>query len=197
MRQTCRGDTRLLISLDADDPAYQDYPLGPLWQTLWGVRGVVGHFNAAATGFGKDFRFIGALGDDFLPGTDAWDTEIMEALDETPFAYGNERFPGRAPGESICHIFTRAEVVEALGYVGPPQFRHMYIDNAWAAWGKACGVTYLDGTVLEHLHPNAGKASHDETYARSAGFLGPDREAWDAYQAGGLQADIEKIKAVT
>lgn len=196
MRQTIRGDTRLLISLDGDDDLYEEYPLGPLQQTLFGVRGVVGHFNAAAIGWARDFKFIGALGDDFLPGTDAWDTEIMEALAETPFAYGNERFPGRAPGESVCHIFMRAEVVRALGYVGPPAFKHMYVDNAWAAWGAACGITYLDGTVIEHLHPMATKATWDDTYQRSSAFLGPDAEAWDAYQADGLQQDIAKIKAV-
>ena len=197
MRLTCRGDTRLLVSLDYDDPAYGDYPAGPMRQTLSGVRGVVGHFNAAAEGFGRDFKFIGALGDDFLPGTDAWDTEIMEALAETPFAYGNERFPGRPPGESCCHIFTRAEVVRALGYVGPPQFRHMYVDNAWAAWGKACGITYLDGTVLEHLHFTVGKSARDATYDQAMSFGDADRGAWDAYLAGGLAADVAKIRAVT
>ena len=196
MRQTCRGDTRLLVSRDYDDPAWDEYPVGPMRQTLIGVRGVVAHFNAAAEGYASGFRFIGALGDDFLPGTDAWDTEIMEALAETPLAYGNERFPGREPGESICHIFMRSEVVKALGYVGPPQFKHMFVDNCWAAWGRACGITYLDDVVMEHLHPHAGKATHDDTYARSAPFLGPDAQAWDAYQADGLAADIEKIKAV-
>jgi hypothetical protein len=126
MRQTCRGDTRLLVSLDYDDPAYGDYPAGPMRQTLSGVRGVVGHFNAAAEGFGRDFKFIGALGDDFLPGTDAWDAEIMEALNDTPFAYGNECFPGRVPGESVCHIFMRSSVAKALGYVAVPTMKHMY-----------------------------------------------------------------------
>ena len=197
MRQTCRGDTRLLVSLDADDPAWGDYPGGPLYQTLWNTRGVVAHFNAAAAGFGRDFRFIGALGDDFLPSTDAWDTEIMEALTETPLAYGNERFPGRVPGESVCHIFMRAEVVRALGYVGPPAFKHMYVDNCWAAWGQACGITYLDGTVLEHLHFTAGKSAHDATYDQAMSFGDADRAAWDAYLAGGLAADIAKIRAVT
>jgi hypothetical protein len=42
----------------------------------------------------------------------------------------------------------------------------------------------------------AGKAPQDETYARTAGFLGPDRLAWEAYRAEGLTADIAKIKAV-
>ena len=62
MKQTCRGDTELLVSLDDDDPACGAYPLGPEYQTLTGVRGVVGHLNAAAVSAAGEYWFLGALG---------------------------------------------------------------------------------------------------------------------------------------
>ena len=197
MEATCKGDTTLLVGCDGDDPALDGYPEGPEYALNEGLRGVVAHLNALSAPRTGQFRFMGALGDDFVPRTPGWDVAVMEALEQTPFAYGDERVPGRAAGETVCHIFTRSAVVEALGYLGPPCFGHMFVDNAWAAWGKACGTTFLDGVVIEHLHPAAGKAPGDETYQRSAGFLGPDRQAWEAYQADGLAADIAKIKAVT
>jgi hypothetical protein len=196
MAATCEGDTELLAGCDADDPTLGEYPEGPEYEVNGGLRGVVAHLNALSAQRTGHYRAMGALGDDFVPRTPGWDVAVMEALEKTPFAYGDERFPGRAPGESVCHIFTRSAVVDALGYLGPPCFRHMFVDNAWAAWGKACGTTFLDGVVIEHLHPAAGKAPGDETYQRSAVFLGPDRQAWEAYQASGLAADIAKIKAV-
>ena len=195
MDATCKGDTELLVGCDDDDPSLGEYPEGPEYDVNTGLRGVVAHFNALSAPRTGDYRFMGALGDDFVPRTEGWDVAVMEALEKTPFAYGDERFPGRAPGESVCHIFTRSEVVSALGYLGPPVFRHMFVDNAWKAWGEACGTTFLDGVVIEHLHPAAGKAPQDETYTRTAPFMGPDRQAWDAYQAGGLVADIGKIRA--
>ena len=198
MEATCRGDTHLLAGVDDDDPcltAYLGMP-GVTFQALSGVRGVVACMNQMVMPRLGEYRAVGVLGDDFVPRTEGWDIAIMDALERTPFAYGNELFPGRAPGESCCHIFTRTEVVRALGYLGPPCFGHMFVDNCWAAWGKACGITYLDGAVIENAHPVAGKAAMDGTYEQANTYLGPDREAWGAYQAAGLTADIEKIRPV-
>ena len=194
MAATCQGDTELLVSLDADDPAHDTYPPGPMYQTLTGVRGVVGHLNAAAARV-SGYRFLGTIGDDNVPRTPGWDTAIMETLAGTPFAFGDDLYP-REPGSHPCHIFTRSEIVVALGYLGPPSLRHMFVDNAWLAWGKACGITYLPGVTLEHLHFTQGKSPLDDTYQETVSMWDADKAAWDAYQADGLAGDIAKIRAV-
>ena len=197
MEATCKGDTTLLVGCDGDDPALDGYPEGPEYALNEGLRGVVAHLNALSAPRTGQFRFMGALGDDFVPRTPGWDTAVMDALEQTPFAFADEQFPGRPAGTSCCHIFTRTEIVAALGYLGPPVLRHMFVDNCWAAWGEACGITYLHGVVIENVHPVAGKAAMDDTYRWANAQMGPDRQAWEAYQAGGLAADIAKIKAVT
>jgi len=193
MQETCQGDTELLVSLDADDPAHAAYPPGPMYQTLFGTRGVVGHLNASAD-LVSGYRFAGTLGDDNVPRTGGWDVRVMEALGETPFAFANDLYP-REPGSHPAHIFMRSEVVQALGYLGPPQFRHMFVDNAWKAWGEACGITYLHDVILEHLHFTQGKSAHDATYRGAENAWDGDKAAWEAYQADGLAEDIAKIKA--
>jgi len=198
MGQTCRGGTRLLVSLDADDPARDAYPPGPIYKTQDGIRGVVGHLNAVAVAAAGVYRFVATIGDDNLPRTDGWDTALMEALGKTPFAFGNDLYP-REPGSLCCHIFMRSEVIKALGYMGPPPLKHMFVDPIWMEWGKSCGITYLHEVILEHLHFTVRKSAEDETY-RSAYTSWPgDEAAYHAYLESprGLAADVARIRAVT
>ncbi len=119
---------------------------------------------------------------------------LTEALEEELFAFGNDQYPGRAPGTLACHVFMRSEVVQKLGYFGPPEIAHMYVDVAWQAWGEACGIAYLHDVNLEHLHYTTGKAGHDATYQNSYAGTGADLQAWHAYcHSGRLNSDIAKL----
>lgn len=67
-------------------------------------------------------------------------------------------------------------------------------DVAWFAWGAACGITYLDDVIIEHLHFSVGKSAMDRTYAASTGLMSVNRAQWHAYsRGGGLNADIAKL----
>lgn len=197
MAATCRGDTHLVVGLDEDDPRRGEYPPGIEYVVRPDLHGVVAWLNELAVPRTGEYRFIGHLGDDFLPHTEGWDVRMMEALEKTPFAFGNDLYP-RTPGELPTNIFTRSEVVRALRHFGPPAIRHMYADAIWMDWGRAVGITYLDDVILEHLHYTVGKSPVDATYAASAPLMGPDEVAYRAYCADpdGLEADIRKIKGV-
>lgn len=197
MEATCRGDTHLLAGVDGEDPcltAYLGMP-GVTFRVLpGGGRGVVACLNAMVMPDLGEYRYIGHFGDDNVPRTEGWDVAITEALERTPFAFGNDLYP-REPGSLCCHIFTRAGVVRALGYLGPPCFRHMFVDPVWMEWGKACGITYLHDVILEHLHFTRGLSPQDETYRAAYTSWPQDEAAYHAYLADGLAADIAKIRA--
>jgi hypothetical protein len=136
LKETCQADTTLIVGLDEDDPTREQYPVG------------------------IDYQVVGSVGDDNVFRTPGWDLRIMEALQETPFAFGNDQYPSREPGTLSCHVFMRSEVVQKLGYFGPPSIAHMYVDVTWMAWGTACGITYLHDVLIPHLHYTTG-APHD------------------------------------
>jgi hypothetical protein len=203
MAATCRADTHFLAGVDDDDRCLTTYlgiP-GPEFTVLSGLRGVVACLNAMVMPRLHEYRYVGALGDDWVPRTEGWDTAIIQALESAPFAFANDLYP-REPGTFPTHLFARSEVIAALGFVGPPVFRHMFVDAAWQAWGRACGIAYLDDVVIEHLHPTAlspsgaGKAPMDETYAAANACWPDDEAAWHAYLADGLAADVAKIRNV-
>ncbi len=194
MLQTCSLDTQLVVGLDTDDE--HSYPRlnGVEYEVRDGLHYVTGWNNELVKGRLENYEIVAAgLGDDNLPRTQDWDVSVKEALEEQPFAFTNDLYP-RVPGSLSCHMFMRREVVEKLGYVGPPQIAHMYVDVAWMAWGLACGVKYLHEVIVEHMHFTIGKAHNDSTYNGSQSLIPPDLANWHAYSRGGqLNADIEKL----
>lgn len=195
MRRTCTASTTLLIGLDADDPRRDDYPAGPGYVIQDGLRYVTAWVNHLALMTYGDFDAVGHVGDDNTCSTDGWDTAILKALERQPFAFANDLYP-REPGSLSCHIFMRSGVVRTLGYMGPPEISHMYVDVAWMAWCIACGHEFLSDVLLPHHHYTLGAPS-DETYARSNARTRSDLAAWHAYSRrqgpGGLNDDIAKL----
>lgn len=193
MAETCTGDTTLLVGLDADDPVSGDYPDGVSYVVRPDLHKVTAWCNELVVPRTGDYRYVGHIGDDNVPRTPGWDTAVMAALEKTPFAFANDQYP-RAPGSLCCHIFMRSEVVETLGYFGPPSIAHMYVDVVWMAWGTACGITYLHGVLIPHLHYTTGSSPHDQTYAVSFSGTSDDLDAWHGYcRSGQLNADIRKL----
>ncbi len=195
LEETCDEQTDLIVGLDEDDPARDQYPDGIEYVIRADLHGVVPWMNELALSRVNDYNYIGMIGDDNVPRTTGWDSQIISALQKTPFAFGNDLYP-REPGSHCAHIFCRSEIIKTLGYLGPPQLRHMFVDNSWLEWGKACGITYLHDVIIEHLHFTTGKASYDKTYEAAVDRWDSDKASWDAYQSGKLQEDIDRIRGV-
>lgn len=194
MQATCQGGTDLLVSLDDDDPAHRSYPPGPAYQILAGVRGVVGHLNASAD-LVSGYRFTGTLGDDNVPRTGGWDTAIMDALGETPFAFANDLYP-REPGSHPAHIFCRSGVVKALNYLAVPTLKHMFcvtpdtpVLTADLHWIPAGKVTVGDELVgVDEYSPQPRMTRH----FRRATVLGAQRRMADC-----VRVDLKDGRQVT
>ena len=196
MQKTCTGDTTLLVGIDDDDPALDSYPEGPEYLIQPNPGNVVAWINALTVPYTGQYRYIGTIGDDNLPETPGWDTQMMAALKETPFAFGNDKYPTRPAGSLCCHVFCWSEIIAALGYFGPPAFESMFVDDVWMSWGKVFGITYLDDVSMEHLHWTNGKAPLDKVYAQSAAQMKIGQSIYDEYRLSGLRADILTIRKV-
>ena len=198
LKETCQAETDIVVGLDTDDPALTAYE-DALEESLTAyvvkpdLHKVTAWTNHLVGKYIDGYQAFGQVGDDNVFKTPGWDVQIMDALEKTPFAFGNDQYPSREPGTLSCHVFMRTEVVKTLGYFGPPSIAHMYVDVAWYAWGTACGITYLHDVLIPHLHYTTG-APHDETYQNSFAGTGADLQAWHAYcRSGQLNADIRKL----
>lgn len=177
-RQTCLDSTILHWIIDADDPlaedyreAYQgtNYPFQAFWLVPPGPAGIVHPLNWVVDEiFRPEFGFyptiLGFMGDDHIPRTPEWDIQVSTALSElgTGLVYGDdllqhERLPTAA--------FMTKDIIQALGYMVPPEFKHLYVDDWWKEVATRAGcLRYLPEVIIEHLHYLVGKAEKDETY---------------------------------
>lgn len=201
MREHNRGDTTLLVGLDADDPTLDEYLALDFPEVQLdiqsGLRRVVPWLNHLALRHVDEYRFIGHFGDDNTITTVGWDARVIDTLDAmggVGFCFGRDLYPGRPDGSLCCHIFQTSEVTRRLGYFALPTVAHMYCDPCWLAWGSATQIKYLHDVVLPHLHYSAGLSEQDESYSESTACIPADLEAFNAYcDDGSLNADIRKL----
>lgn len=199
-RDTCEGDTSFLVGLDSDDETRHDYPrpvpeLPLQYEIRTGMRSMVtGWLNALSVPHVDDFRYVGHFGDDCVPRTKGWDVKIMEALEETPMAFGDDMEYGQRPKGSLCtHVFMRSEIIRKLGYFGPPSIKHMYVDLAWMTWGHVIGITYREDVQIEHMHFLEGKAEFDQSYQLSRQGVQEGYQALGRYVEWSLERDLRKL----
>lgn len=144
--------------------------------------------------------YLVSMGDDHLVRTRGWDKALIEAIDEQDgpgFAYGNDLFQGAGlPTAWMVH----ADAVRALGWMMLPACEHMYVDNAIKTLGEAAGrLAYLPSVIIEHVHPNAGKAEHDESYLASNRREQFERDAvafWAWQHHGQMAHDAATLSAL-
>lgn len=199
---TTTGHADLCLGLDDDDPQLQSYlDLASASSLLYTVIGprlrMVGTLNAVANRAAPYYPHVGFLGDDHRPRTHGWDRRFCECLSGgTGVVYGNDLLQGR---EMPTAVAMTSDIVTTLGYMAPPAMVHLCVDLVWRDWGEALDrITYLDDVVIEHLHPAAGKAAMDESYAESGGpeRVVRDGAAYHAYRDDTLQADVKRLKVL-
>lgn len=195
---TCTANTTLVAVVDDNDPMREEYPAGTwlapsrtMVQALnWTVARLVGEGGPFAVGF---------MGDDHRPITRGWDTHYLNALRGLATArgagivYGNDLLQG---GKLPTQVAMTANIPRTLGYLAPPQFGHLYVDNVWKAWGeRADCLRYLPDTIIEHRHPVALRAEWDAGYQRvnSDQQYRADRRCWTDYQGAALTSDVAAI----
>lgn len=195
------SSTSLIFVVDEDDPDLDRYLAGLPPENVeinedvgWMGRAL----NSAATMHAEIglFDFLGFLGDDHRFRTPGWDSVFISVLEGAGggFAYGNDLLQGQ---NLPTMIVMNASIVRALGWMSPPELRHLYFDNTWKTLGEATGrLFYLPQVVVEHMHYMAGKSVEDEGYQRvnSAEMYDHDRQVYERWLNAQAARDIATVE---
>lgn len=190
---TYRDGAYLTFAVEDNDPTVLEYPYAYTHPVKGGS--MVQALNEVAVEQASNFDYLAFLGDDTLP-YDGWLPKIMEALQgkNNSIVYGNDLHHGENLPTSV---FMDSNIVRTLGYMAPPNQKQIFVDNYWKALGEDLGtLIYLDDVIIEHLHPNFGKAPSDASYALSNGpeRWRHDEEAFITHMNGQYLKDLEKLK---
>jgi hypothetical protein len=194
-----RPDTRIIFGLDHDEPQLNAYlELLPSF-VVWNAgpdSGSLTKVTNSMLGACNEGDVIGSVGDDHRFRTKGWDEAIYATAKFNPpgVIYPNDAFQG---ANLATAFFAHGDVVRALGWLALPVCDHMYIDNAIMDIGRGLNsLHYLPNTIIEHLHPAAGKGIMDASYARtnSKTQMSKDELAYTEWKENGLSSDISRIR---
>lgn len=178
---TITGNTILTFVVNEDDPRKPGYGVVTHEDTRVHVEvcyvdasNMVEALNLAAVNvvaggmsWGRPAPFaVAFMGDDHRPRTKGWDSQYVSVLRDmgTGFVYGDDLLQHEMLPTQVAMT---SNIIQALGYMAPPNLTHLYVDNAWLALGRAAGcLCYLPSVVVEHVHPIANKAEWDEGHLR-------------------------------
>lgn len=200
-QETCTADTKLVVLVDDDDTDLDEYltdvEASNNYDLVVGPRLRIGPtLNRFVPRFAEQAFAVGFMGDDHRPRTFGWDTVYLNNLREmgTGVVYGNDLLQG----ENLpTQVAMTSDIIKATGKFVPDGMRHLYLDNAWKAIGKALeAIRYLPEIIVEHLHPSAGKANWDESYLEnnSDATNSADRHAYDFWLDNELSHWVTQIR---
>jgi hypothetical protein len=121
-----------------------------------------GKLNNIAVKYSNDYDYIAFMGDDVRIRTEAWDTKMLEQISSIPnaIAYGNDLYQGEALPTAVL---MDTNIIKTLGFMSPPEFKHLYIDNYWKALGtKLSTLKYFSENEIEILLHEALKSQLDK-----------------------------------
>jgi hypothetical protein len=199
--------THVAVCTDNDDPhldgydelaarARQDWPDRVFWHR--GNRRNLASWTNYVVAWPRAARYgyLASFGDDHVPRTEGWDEQLIAAIRAgggTGIAYGDDKHQHEAL--PTAPVISR-DITDALGWMILPGLRHMYCDNVWRVLSELAGCRfYVPEVVIEHVHPDAGKAGMDATYQEGYNAYPDDQLVFDNWQgSGAVMRDVKRVK---
>lgn len=200
---TRRLATHVHIAVDSDDPCLDEYETvmrghgdGDDRMDVGPRKNLTGWTNDIALRRAGEYPFLASFGDDHLPKTAGWDRALCAAIGDmggTGFSYPWDGIRSDIPEG----VVVSSDIVKALGWFANPACQHYWIDDTWADLGHGAGcIRHLRAVVVEHVHPDAGKAAGDKTYSDANEKIPLDRVAYFGWRADRMAGDIQVIRAL-
>lgn len=213
--ETCTSQTELHWIVDQNDLELEEYrasfteapyPHKNFWTVPKGPPGIVHPLNYVAKILTNKEEglvsscVLGFMGDDHRPRTRGWDEVILETTAQglrPKMVYGDDLIQGeRLPTAA----FLSTRVIKALGFMAPPELKHLYVDDFWRDLANAVGIReYRPELVFEHMHYSVGKSVQDETYDQNnnSKSASKDRVAYMIYKKSlQLARDVKKVRDI-
>jgi len=140
----------------------------------------------------EQYKYVAFIGDDIVF-RDRWEKEFIDFLSQHKYAlaYANDLHQGERLATHPC---ITSNMIKAVGFFGCPAVQHNCFDNYWMNIIYHVGEKkYFPHIIMDHMHPHAGKAGHDNISHQINNLLYQDCADFDRYMSENLDSDIKKI----
>lgn len=186
-------DTHAFILYDEDQAdLYAEVPGGLITPRFGSMNACLNYWAAEIA---DKYDFIGFMGDDHRVRTPNFDALLIDQIGAKPgIAYGDDLLQGEALPTAVV---MSSQIVQALGFMAPPDLKHLFMDNFWLTIGHHLeNANYVPEVVIEHLHFINGKAEQDAGYlaVNNADVHNHDQQVFKDYLINNLESDLAKVK---
>lgn len=196
-RKYTEGHSDFLIVCDDDDPELEQYisKAGNGVYVTWDKPIKMCPSVNRAFKSHPNYEYYMFIGDDHLFRT-VFEVKMMEAAGNKGIVYGNDLLQGK---NLATHCLMTSNIPKSIGYIAIPGLIHLFMDNFWMELGSACNILhYLDDVIVEHMHPEAKKATRDNRYqiVNSQENFNHDRDVFLTWLSDQKQKDVEIINGI-
>ena len=198
--------THVAVCTDDDDPERDEYdelreavrehyPGRTFWhrgprKNLAGWTNLIAEWPRAAR-----YGYLASFGDDHGPRTAGWDERLASAIETiggTGIAWGNDLHQHEnLPTAPVIS----ADIPRVLGWMVLPGVVSKFCDNAWRDIADLAGCrAYVPQVIIEHVHPDAGKAALDDTYRDGNAHWARDEAAYLAWAQNQRDLDAQAVR---
>lgn len=163
--------------------------------TISGGGGSTVALNSVPHELISQYEIVGLFNDDTRMRTQGWDKLILERMQgKTGLLYGRDGIQN----ERLCtHPFISSRIIQAVGYVQPPQLFHYYGDNFWGELlGPLGAIEYCPGLFTEHFNASVLGLEQDKTTQMEVLHWESDSAAWQEFSRTELPALRERVRAI-
>lgn len=134
--------------------------------------------------------WYGILTDDLEPETEGWAARLIAQTNGWNIVASNDGWQQRMQGALVFS----GDLLRTVGYLAPPNLKHLYFDDVWESLGKATGCLQYDLSIMvKHAHAGL-KGATDSTAKKVGTFWATDEHAFAAWRIDGQQKAIERIE---
>lgn len=187
----CPPGVWLLVS--EDDPRKDDY-IALAAHTgsslfLTNVEGMAAKCQQVWESLYNAPTWVGILTDDLEPVTEGWANALTAQITGWNIVASNDGWQQRMQGAVVFS----GDLLRAVGYLAPPNLKHLYFDDVWESLGKTTGCLQYDMNVLvNHAHVNR-TGNSDGTAQKVTTFWAGDEHAFATWRIEDQQRAINRI----
>lgn len=139
--------------------------------------------EACNGGLIDDWDILVLASDDMVPVRDGWAKRVVELFDEVwPHLDGALHFSDGAQGESLCTLpIMGKRLWQHFGYVYHGNYKSLFCDREYTDVLRVMRrLVYVHEVLIEHRHPQTGKATTDALYVKNDALWEADKATYEA-----------------